>query len=130
MIIDSSALVAIITNDPEAESMTRSISRAGTRLVSAGNLLEAGVVIEAKLGDSGGRDLDLYLHTLGVEVIAFTPRQASIARKAYRRFGKGRHPAGLNFGDCIAYALAGDTGEPLLFKGGDFLRTDIVAAEY
>jgi ribonuclease VapC len=130
MIIDSSALVAIITNEPEAEPMTRSIASAGTRLVSAGNVLEAGIVIEARLGEEGGRDLDLYLHKLDIEVVEFTPRQASLARKAYRRFGKGRDPAGLNFGDCMAYALARDTGEPLLFKGGDFSRTDIAAAEY
>lgn len=130
MIVDSSALVAIITGEPEAERMTRSIARSGTRLVSAGNALEAGIVIEARLGDSGGRDLDLYLHKLGIEVVAFTPRQANLARRAYRRFGKGRDPAGLNFGDCMAYALARDTGEPLLFKGDDFPRTDIAAAEY
>jgi ribonuclease VapC len=130
MIIDSSALVAIITDEPEAERMTRSIASAGTRLISAGNALEAGIVIEARLGEVGGRDLDLYLHKLGIEVVTFTPRQANLARKAYRQFGKGRHPAGLNFGDCIAYALARDTGEPLLFKGEDFSRTDVAAVEY
>lgn len=130
MIIDSSALVAIMTGEPEAERMTRSIARSETRLVSAGNALEAGIVIEARLGEVGGRDLDLYLHKLGIEVVTFTPRQANLARKAYRQFGKGRHPAGLNFGDCIAYALARDTGEPLLFKGDDFTRTDVVAAAY
>jgi ribonuclease VapC len=130
MIIDSSALVAIITDEPEAERMTRSIARSGTRLVSAGNALEAGIVIEARLGEVGGRDLDLYLHKLGIEVVTFTPRQANLARKAYRQFGKGRHPAGLNFGDCITYALARDTGEPLLFKGNDFTRTDVIAAAY
>jgi ribonuclease VapC len=110
--------------------MTRSIASVGTRLVSAGNALEAGIVIEARLGEVGGRDLDLYLHKLDIEVVAFTPRQVNLARKAYRRFGKGRHPAGLNFGDCMAYALARDTGEPLLFKGNDFTRTDVIAAAY
>jgi ribonuclease VapC len=130
MIIDSSALVAILRNEPDAERMTRSIAGAATRVVSAGNLLEAGIVIEAKLGDQGARDLDLYLLKLGIEVVPFTPRQADLARKAYRRFGKGRDPAGLNFGDCVAYALAKESGEPLLFKGNDFSRTDIAAASY
>jgi ribonuclease VapC len=130
MIIDSSALVAIMTNEPEAERMTRTIASAATRLVSASTILEAGIVIEARLGGEGGHDLELYLHKLGIEVVPFTARQASLARKAHRAFGKGRHPAGLNFGDCMAYALARDTGEPLLFKGGDFARTDIAAAEY
>jgi ribonuclease VapC len=98
--------------------------------LSAGNFLEAGVLVQARRGDEGSRDLDLLLAKLRIQITAFTPIQAEIARRAFRQFGKGRHPAGLNFGDCIAYALAKDTGEPLLFKGQDFCKTDIAVVGY
>ena len=130
MIIDSSALVAILRYEPEAELMTRSIASAARRVVSACNLLEASIVMEGRFGEAGGRDLDLFLAKLRIEIAPFTPDHAGIARRAFRLFGKGRHPAGLNFGDCCAYALAKETGEPLLFKGDDFSRTDIAAAPY
>ena len=130
MIIDSSALLAILKREPEAEAMSRGIAAASIRLISAGNLLEAGMVAEALRGEDGARDLDLLLFKLRIEVVPFTSRQADLARKAFRHFGKGLSKAGLNFGDCFAYALAKDTGEPLLYKGDDFSRTDIVAAGY
>ena len=130
MIIDSSALVAILKGEPEADAMSCGIAAASIRLISAGNLLEAGMVAEALRGEDGARDLDLLVHKLRIEVVSFTSRHADLARKAFRRFGKGLNKAGLNFGDCFAYALAKDTGEPLLYKGDDFARTDIVAAGY
>lgn len=98
------------------------------RLVSAASLLETSIVVEARHGDPGGRELDLLVHQAGVQVVAVTADHIEIAREAWRRFGRGRHPAGLNFGDCFSYALAQTSGEPLLFKGGDFSQTDIPAA--
>ncbi len=98
--------------------------------MSAASIVEAGIVTEASRGEAGGRDLDLLLAKLGIELVAFTPRQADLARKAWRRYGKGQDPARLNFGDCLAYALARDMGEPLLFKGNDFEQTDIEKAAY
>ena len=88
------------------------------------------MLVQARYGDEGSRDLDLLLAKLRIQIAAFTPTQAEIARRAFREFGKGRHPAGLNFGDCIAYGLAKDTGEPLLFKGEDFSKTDIAVVSY
>jgi ribonuclease VapC len=98
--------------------------------LSAANLLEAGIVMQARRGDEGARDLDLLLAKLNVEIVAFTPRHAEIARKAFRRYGRGRHDAQLNFGDSCAYALAKDASAPLLFKGDDFSRTDVKIAAY
>jgi ribonuclease VapC len=93
-------------------------------------VVEAGVVIEARYGAPGGRELDLLMVKAGLSIEAVTAEQAEVARGAWRRFGKGRHPAGLNFGDCYSYALAKATCEPLLFKGDDFTQTDITAAAY
>lgn len=86
------------------------------------------MVIETRLGEAGGSDLDLWLHKARVEIVAVDAHHADGARRAWRRFGKGRHPAGLDFGDCFAYALATLSQEPLLFKGDDFVKTDIQAA--
>lgn len=131
MIIDTSALLAILLQEPEAERFARAIAGAARRLLSAATLLETGIVLQARYGDEGGRDLDLLVLKLGIEIAPVTERQAGIARRAYRRYGKGqRHPAGLNFGDCFAYALATDTGEPLLFKEEDFALTDVEQAAY
>jgi ribonuclease VapC len=91
-------------------------------------VLEAAIAIEAKLGEAGGAELDLWLYKAGVEIVPVDVDQADLARRAWRRFGKGRNSAGLNFGDCFSYALAALRQEPLLFKGDDFLRTDIEAA--
>lgn len=130
MIVDSSAILAILRREPEADRFAAAIGSSGDPRISAATVLEAGIVAEASRGEAGGRDLDLLLAKLGVEVVAFTPGQADLARKAWRRYGKGRAPARLNFGDCIAYALAKDTGEALLFKGSDFEQTDIGKAGY
>jgi ribonuclease VapC len=93
-------------------------------------LVEVGIVMQARRGDDGARDLDLLLAKLRIEILPFTARQAEIARKAFRRYGRGRHDAKLNFGDCLAYAVAKDESAPLLFKGDDFGRTDVVVASY
>ncbi len=128
MVIDSSALVAILLGEPEAEVFVPVIDEDPNRLVSAFSALEAGIVIEARKGESGGRELDLLLHRAGIEIVPLTAEQIEIARTAWRKYGKGRHPAGLNIGDCCSYALAKLAGEPLLFKGSDFSQTDIEAA--
>ncbi len=130
MVIDTSALLAILLAEPEAPDLIRAIARDGTRLMSAGNVLEAGIIAHARKGDAGGHALDLMIVKLGIDVVAMTPHHADLARRAFRLFGKGQAKAGLNYGDCIAYALARETGEPLLFKGGDFAQTDIAAAPW
>ena len=125
MVIDSSALVAILSNEPEALKMAEAIAADPKRLVSAVSMLETGIVIEAKFGPAAGRELDLLVHRCRMDIVPFTPDQAEIARGAYRQYGKGHHPAGLNLGDCATYALARSTGEVLLFKGQDFPQTDL-----
>jgi ribonuclease VapC len=127
MVIDSSAIVAIAFNEAEAAEFERRIADDPVRLISAATVLEASMVIETRLGEAGGSELDLWLHKVGVEIVAVDAEQADLARRAWRRFGKGRHPAGLNYGDCFSYALAATTEEPLLFKGNDFSQTDIRA---
>jgi ribonuclease VapC len=128
MVIDTSAIVAIAMNESEAEAFERRIADAAVRLISAVTVLEAAMVLETRLGEPGGGELDLWLLRAGVEIVAVDAIHADQARRAWRRFGKGRHPAGLNFGDCFSYALAALTQEPLLFKGNDFSKTDIEAA--
>lgn len=129
MVIDSSAVLAILLQEPEAESFARAISADPVRLISAISFLEAAIVIEARKGPAGGRELDLLLHRGKIEIVSFTPEHAEIARAAWLSFGKGRHAAGLNMGDCCSYALSRISGEPLLFKGADFLRTDVQATQ-
>jgi ribonuclease VapC len=130
VIVDSSALLAILKGEPEADRFTRSIAQATVRSLSAPSVLETAMVIEGLAGEKGRRELDDLLVALDLHIEAFTVRHLARAREAFRRFGKGRHPARLNFGDCFAYALAKDKGEPLLFKGGDFPHTDIEPAAY
>jgi ribonuclease VapC len=125
MVIDTSAIVAIALNEPEAPAFEQRIADDPVRLISAATVLEAAMVLETRLGEPGGSELDLWLHKVGVDIVAVEPEHADQARRAWRRYGKGRHPAGLNFGDCFSYALAAMTGEPLLFKGDDFARTDL-----
>jgi ribonuclease VapC len=125
MVIDTSALIAILLNEPETDAFAAAISVAQTRLISAVSSLETAIVIEAKKGAMGGQLLDELLVAAQVNIVAFDQNQFNLAREAYTRFGKGRHPAALNFGDCCAYALARNSGEPLLFKGQDFSATDI-----
>ena len=130
MIIDTSALVSILDQEPEAERLAHAIATASERMLSAANLVEIGIVMQVRRGDEAVRDLDLLLAKLKIEIIAVSAKQANLARKAFQRFGRGRHPARLNFGDCFAYALAKDSGAPLLFKGEDFPQTDIAVAHY
>ena len=130
MVIDSSAVIAILLGEPEAARLVQAVAAASVRLMSSFSALECAIVIEARKGEAGARELDLLLHRAGVEIAAFDADQQEIARDAWRRFGKGRHPAGLNIGDCCAYALAVVSREKLLFKGTDFSRTDVAAAPY
>ena len=125
MVLDTSAIVALLFNEPEADDIEVAIDDDPTRLMSTASCLEAAIVVEARLGAAGGREFDLLLHKVGIELVAVTAEHEEVARNAWRRFGRGRHEANLNFGDCFSYALAAVSGEPLLFKGDDFARTDI-----
>ncbi|MDY6793645.1 MAG: type II toxin-antitoxin system VapC family toxin [Thermodesulfobacteriota bacterium] len=128
MVIDTSALIAILFGEPEAPLFARAIADGSQKLISAFNVLETGIVVEARKGEPGGRELDLLMHRAQIENVAMNADQAEIARAAWRKFGKGNHPAGLNIGDCCAYALTKYSGEALLFKGNDFSQTDVRAA--
>lgn len=128
MVIDTSVLAAIAFNEPEAAAFRERIADDPVRLISAATVLEAAMVIETRLGEAAGADLDLWLYKAEVEIVPVTADHADRARRAWRRFGKGRHPASLNYGDCFSYALATLSGEPLLYKGNDFSQTDIDAA--
>lgn len=128
MIVDTSALLTILFAEDDAERYTDAIAGANVRLISAANYLEAGLVVDNQIGAAGGRQLDALIARSELGVEAVTRAHAEIARQAYLDFGKGNHPAGLNFGDCFAYALSKFTGLPLLFKGDDFSKTDIRAA--
>lgn len=130
MVIDSSALVAVLTNEPEARVMARAIASDSKRLMGAVSVLETGIVIEARYGPAGGRELDLLLHRCHIDIVPLSSEQVELAREAYRQFGKGNHPAGLNLGDCATYALSRSTGEPVLFKGQDFSQTDLRLVPY
>jgi ribonuclease VapC len=125
MVIDTSAIVAIALNERDAPEIELQIANDPVRLISAASVLEAAMVIETRLGDSGGRELDLWLHKIGANIISVDAEQADAARRAWRRYGRGRHSAALNYGDCFSYALAMTRGEQLLFKGEDFAKTDI-----
>ena len=129
MVLDTSALLAILMADPEAEGVAVAIEHDPIRLVSAGSMLETAIVAESRWGDAGGRELDLLLSKTGISLTPVDAEQVEIARQAFRLFGKGRHPAGLNFGDCFAYALSRASGQPLLFKGDDFAQTDVDRVE-
>lgn len=126
MIIDTSALIAIIAGEPEGESFLQLIVDASSASISAATYLELGIIVE-RFPEYAKR-LDSFLSELGIQVVPVTAAQARIAREAYRNFGKGFHPAGLNYGDCFSYALSKAAGEPLLFKGSDFGSTDIQSA--
>lgn len=125
MVIDSSAMVAIFLAEPERQSFRTSIIQSESRLISAVNVFETGIVLEAKCGIALGREFDLFLLRTNCQIIPADGEQTEMARSAWRKYGKGRHQAALNFGDCFAYALAKYTGEPLLAKGNDFALTDI-----
>ena len=125
MVIDSSAVVAILLNEPERDSFNRAIEAAERRAMSVASFVETSMVIESRFGPEGIRDLDLFIAKARIELIAVDAEQGHVARTAFRDYGKRRHRAGLNFGDCFAYALAKSLDEPLLFKGTDFALTDI-----
>jgi len=128
MVIDTSALAAIAFGEPERQSFIEAIEAADSRQLSTATFVEASMVIDSRHGAEGVRVLDLFLSRSGIDLIAVDDEQAREARRAFSRYGKGRHAAGLNFADCFAYALAITRGEPLLFKGEDFTKTDVVAA--
>lgn len=128
MILDTSALLAVLYGEPEAERFLRLIHGADRCRLSAGSYLELAVVLERQAAPGMDRQCEALLRRAGIQIVAFTVEQAYIARQAFHDFGKGRHPAALNYGDCFAYALAKSCGEPLLFKGGDFSRTDVAVA--
>lgn len=125
IVVDSSALIAIYFDEPERASFADLIVSQDEPIVGAPNLVEASMVVEARHGEVGCRDLDRLVTSLGLTIASFGPSHVQAARDAFRRYGRGRHRAGLNFGDCCAYALAKTLGLPLLFKGNDFGFTDL-----
>ena len=130
MILDSSVVIALLRQEPEALRFSRAIESSQPCRISAASYLEAAIIIDRSDDAIASRRFEEFFRLSRTVVEVVTARQAEIARQAYRDFGKGRHKAGLNFGDCFAYALAKDLDEPLLFKGTDFKHTDIEAAEY
>ena len=130
MIVDASVLIAILLLEPESRRLDVALAESGECLMSAATLLEASMIMLARKGPEGARALDLVVALFKIKIVPFTESQARLARMAFERYGKDRHPAQLNFGDCMAYALAKETGEPLLFKRTDFGLTDITPAPY
>jgi len=128
MIVDASALLAIVLGESDGQQFYTSLGRAGTSSVSAVNYVEAGIRADQDKTGSRGKLLDELMQHFAVQIASITPEQATMARETYRRYGKGRHPARLNLGDCFAYSLAKLRREPLLFKGDDFKKTDIEPA--
>lgn len=126
MIVDTSAIFAILQYEPERDRFKAAIDEAERLRISAVSAFEARMVATSRTGAEGRLEMDLFLSSF--EIVPFDAAQAEAAAEAFRRFGKGRHPAGLNLGDCCAYALAVTSGEALLFKGGDFALTDVAAA--
>ncbi|MFN3350877.1 type II toxin-antitoxin system VapC family toxin [Pseudorhodoplanes sp.] len=127
MVIDTSALIALLRLEPEADAFAQAIAADPRRLVSAVTKLEARMVALARFGPAAAADLDALIALIAPAVVPFDDHQADIARDAFAKYGKGRHAAALNFGDCAAYALAVSEAEPLLFKGTDFGATDVEA---
>jgi len=128
MILDTSAMVAILYREPEAADFAQRIHDAEVCRISVANYVELYLVIESQLGPEGMRQTEAFFRRAGIEIEPVTVDHGELARQAFLDFGKGRHKAGLNFGDCFSYALAKATGESLLFKGADFSETDIAAA--
>jgi ribonuclease VapC len=129
MVIDTSALVAILQREPERRVFIEAIEAADARLISVATFVEISIVVEARHGAEGLRDLDHFIGRAGIELVPVDTEHGNLARGAFVRFGKGRHRAGLNYGDCFSYALAISTGEPLLFKGDDFMHTDLTTVD-
>lgn len=128
MVIDTSALLAILQGEPERRKFIEAIEAADSRRMSVASLVEASIVLESRYGAEGLRDLDRFTTRAGMEFVSVDREQGQIARRAFSHFGKGRHRAALNYGDCFSYALAMASGEPLLCKGNDFIHTDLMIA--
>jgi ribonuclease VapC len=124
-VIDTSAMMAILHDEPERRAFVDAIETAETRSLSVASFLETSMIVESRFGAEGVRDLDLFIGKAEIQLVAVDAEQAHVARQAFRQFGKGRHAAGLNFGDCFSYALARVLFEPLLYKGDDFANCDI-----
>ena len=124
-VIDTSALMAILQDEPERRAFNEAIEAAETRSLSVASFVETSMIVESRFGSEGVRDLDLFISKAQIELVAVDAEQAHVVRQAFRQFGKGRHAAGLNFGDCFSYALAFVLSEPLLYKGADFAKCDI-----
>jgi ribonuclease VapC len=125
MVIDTSAVIAILQNEPERRTFNEAIEGAEARSLSVASFVETSLIVESRYGSEGMRDLDLFINKAQIELIAVDVEQAHLARQAFRQFGKGRHAAGLNFGDCFSYALARSLSDSLLYKGSDFGKCDV-----
>ena len=125
MVLDTSAVLAILQDEPERRKFNEAIEAAETRSLSTASFFECSMIVESRYGADGIRDLDLFIAKAQVSFAPVDEEQANLARRAFRKYGKGRHPAGLNFGDCFSYALSKALQEPLLFKGNDFSQTDV-----
>jgi ribonuclease VapC len=125
MVLDTSAILAILQDEPERRRFNEAVEAAETRSLSTASFVECSMILESRYGADGVRDLDLFIAKAQVSLVPVDEEQADLARRAFRKYGKGRHPASLNFGDCFSYALARALDEPLLFKGNDFPQTDV-----
>ncbi|MEM7757118.1 MAG: type II toxin-antitoxin system VapC family toxin [Waterburya sp.] len=128
MVIDTSAIIAILNLEPEATILADAIASDSVRLMSMGTALELSIIVKARKEEAGIRELDFFLYKAAINLVNFDENQLKIARYAFEHYGKGRNPASLNFGDCFAYALSKTSGQPLLFKGNDFNQTDVTVA--
>jgi ribonuclease VapC len=127
MVIDSSAVIAILLKEPDAGCVESTILKQPLRYLSAASMVESSIVLDRRHGDRASGELDSFILRMEIEVVPVSLEQAKVAREAFRQYGKGRHKAGLNFGDCFSYALAKVSGETLLYKGNDFALTDLAA---
>jgi ribonuclease VapC len=125
MVLDTSAILAILQDEPQRRKFNEAIEAAETRSLSTASFVECSIILESRYGADGVRDLDLFIAKAQVSLVPVDEEQADLARRAFRKYGKGRHPADLNFGDCFSYALSHALDEPLLFKGNDFAQTDV-----
>lgn len=125
MVIDTSALLAILQNEPERRKLNEAIEAAATRYLSTASFLESSMIVESRYGADGVRDLDLLIAKAKVSLVPVDEDQAYLARQGFQKYGTGRHPAGLDYGNCFSYALARSLEQPLLFKGNDFSQTDV-----
>lgn len=125
MVLDTSAVLAILQNESERRQFNEAIDAAEARSLSTASFVECSMIVESRYGADGVRDLDLFIAKAQISLVPVDEEQANLARRAFRKYGKGRHPAALNFGDCFSYALSKALQEPLLFKGNDFSQTDV-----